>query len=357
MRVFRQSLFELNKNSLFWSLQIAGWAALSLFTLVVAWVTDPSLLPFLGFRQVFGFLITAFLVRPLLHFAREKCRDHRVGLVIGSILLALLLGAIDSQSTQEFGKLLRIDTSSEKVKFFLSASFAIRSFQYMGWIILYFSVNYWLETRAAHLHMGRLEAENQAAELDFLRAQVNPHFLFNALNSILAVADQPRTVTALTQGLADYLRFSLRQGGDFQPLGDELDALESYLQVEKIRFKDRLHYTLVADEDARRSEAPRALVQPLLENAIKFGQRTSPRPLRIAIVAQRHDGTLRVTVENTGHWGTEQPVASTGIGLGNLRRRLELLFGSLAKVMVETPAGRVIVRVEFPTSPPLPSST
>lgn len=120
-----------------------------------------------------------------------------------------------------------------------------------------------------------------------LRARINPYFLFNARNAILAEAAKPQRVIAITHSLADYLRFSLAQTSGLHPLGDEVDALESYLRVEQIRFEERLEYGFSVDEAARCQVVPGALVQPLLENAVKYGPRTSQWPLRLAILVRR----------------------------------------------------------------------
>ena len=127
-----------------------------------------------------------------------------------------------------------------------------------------------------------------------------------------------------------------------------LDALESYLKVEKIRFTDRLEYTIQADAAARSKLVPGALVQPLVENAIKFGQRTSPQPLRIAIQARLREGDLEVLVENSGHWVSEEDLSSTGIGLSSLGQRLQLLCGPRATVSVKSPPDSVILQVILP---------
>ena len=119
--------------------------------------------------------------------------------------------------------------------------------------------------------------------------------------------------------------------------------------MEKIRFEERLEYTLEADEAARSRPIPGALIQPLLENAIKYGQRTSPPPLRLAIRAHNHaDGTLSLVVENSGQWVDPGTNDSTGIGLSNLRRRLELGYHGRASLTTEATAGIVRVRVELP---------
>ena len=124
--------------------------------------------------------------------------------------------------------------------------------------------------------------------------------------------------------------------------------MEGYLEVEKIRFEERLEYSLVADAEVRRLRVPGALVQPLLENAIKFGQRTSPRPLRITIHARTGPEGLLIEVMNSGKWVPEGGRDSSGIGLVNLRRRLQLLCGAGASVAHEVLEDRVIFRLMVP---------
>lgn len=333
---------------LFWILQITGWLASFFVVLVAAKLTDTTIGWLLIFRTVFGFLATSIFLRPLLRYFRSKFASGFVKLAVVGVALAIVFGSLDSYLTERFGILVGLDMQSAAVTLYIKAAYVMRSVIFGFWILLYFFINYWLDSRSALLHTARLEMDKQASDLKLLRAQVNPHFLFNALNSILAVCDEPQKVTAITQALADYLRFSLRGGDGRQPLGEELDALESYLQVEKIRFTDRLEYTLQAEVAARSQLVPGALVQPLVENAIKFGQRTSPHPLRIAIQARMCEGDLEVLVENSGHWVSERDSPSTGIGLSSLRQRLQLLCGPLATVNVKSPPDSVILQIILP---------
>ncbi len=354
------SWFDLaNKPKLFWILQGLGWSCISLLAAGILRTQALLLLPTILFRAVLGLTITSWLLQPLLRWGRKHCH---LSLALGIPLLlasSLALGAADSKiSTAGFAHFLAHPLPPEADQIYLKSSVLLRSFAYALWISLYLSINYFLETSHARLRLARLESETRESELHLLRAQVNPHFLFNALNSIIAEADHPDRVIEITHRLADFLRFSLTQNGTMHPLGEELDALSNYLQVEKIRFEERFEYSLTADAAARRQLVPHALVQPLLENAVKYGMQTSPRPLRVALRAHLLANQLVLEVENSGTWMTPPSGTSTGIGLANLRRRLDLIYGPLAKVEPLQHNHGVLLRVTLPlarpTLPPTP---
>jgi len=336
------------RRILFWVLQVVGWLASVAVIYIASRVTDAAIGWFVIFRTLFGFLATSFFLRPLIKLLRRKFALHLLALLAVVALLAIVLGGLDAFFTQKFGEVMHLNMLAPAVAMYLKIGFMMRSFIYGIWSLLYLGINFWLDSRDELLHSANLHAEKQKSELALLRAQVNPHFLFNALNSILAVQEEPEKVNTITLALAEYLRYSLQTGDAKHPLGEELDALESYLRVEKIRFGDNLEYTIEADDAARRKQVPGSLVQPLLENAIKFGQLTSPRPLRIAVKAHYSEGALILTVDNTGGWVSGEKSSSTGIGLVSLRRRLELLWGSGASFVVETPPGRVVIKVQLP---------
>ncbi len=342
-----------DKKRLFWLLQSLGWCAMMLVALGILRSKGGGLAPLVVFRAVSGFLLTAFLLRPILSRLWKRYSATPLWLVPSLIGLVILFGSADAYgSLWIFSIISKPQFRDENSQMFVNSSLTLRCGIYAFWVSLYISINHFIDTARERLRLAQLEAETRESELRLLRAQVNPHFLFNALNTILAEAEQPQRVTEITHALADYLRFSLRQGSGLHPLGEELDALENYLRVEKIRFEERLEYTLVADEAARSQLVPGALVQPLLENAIKYGQCTSPQPLRLAIrVDGRADGRLALVVENSGHWVEPGGGGSTGIGLANLRRRLELLYGDRATLAIETAPDRVCVRVELPIGP------
>jgi LytS/YehU family sensor histidine kinase len=174
----------------------------------------------------------------------------------------------------------------------------------------------------------------------------------------MAVSGSPKKVELITQSLADYLRFSMTDGEiDQAPLEEELKALDGYLQVEKIRFAENLEYRIDATPETRASNVPRALVQPLIENAIKYGQQTSAMPLRITIHAQLISDSIHLIVENTGSWVERNPKTSMGIGLKNLSRRLSLLYGGRATIRHERSTETVKVIVTIPIVRNFPSNT
>lgn len=342
-----------NKRRLFWMLQMLGWCSIPVVSAGIFRAQSQAFLPVIVVRAVLGFAVTSFLVRPSLQWVRRR---YRLSLPVGLPLLfatAAELGVADSELVSlGLSHLLAYGTPVESRQLFLESGFLLRSIAYVFWIALYFGINYFIETSSGHLRLVLLESETRESELRLLRAQVNPHFLFNSLNSIIAEAERPERVIEITQVLADFLRFSLSQDGNMHPLGEEFDALESYLRVEKIRFEERFEYTLEADIAARNQPVPYALVQPLLENAVKYGMQTSPRLLRVALRARLDAAKLVIEVENSGQWVAAGNGTSTGIGLANLRRRLELLYGSHAAVTpVLKPAG-VILRVTLPISSP-----
>jgi LytS/YehU family sensor histidine kinase len=215
----------------------------------------------------------------------------------------------------------------------------------MIWLLLYFGI------KSFKLH-AEIEREFHLSELKLLRSQVNPHFLFNALATIMAVRKDEAMVSQVTQSLADYLRFSLAQSQDQfkHPLGQEVAALENYLLVEKIRFQEKLETRIEVSAEACAAQVPTALIQPLLENAIKYGQKTSPPPLRIAIEARLSEGRLLLLVENTGRWVEPHGPDSTGLGIVNLRKRLHLLYGDQAQLTFDRTGTAVRAQVSVPVS-------
>ncbi len=201
------------------------------------------------------------------------------------------------------------------------------------------------------------EAATREIELRHLEAQMNPHFLFNALNCIVDARRDPDAVERVTQDLADYLRFSLRESRPLEPLSRELDALENYLGVQQSRFGDALVCTIDCEPEARSVPVPPMMIQPLLENAFRYGAQTSPKPLMVNVAAELADGWLTVSVVNTGAWVSPDSRRSPGSGLQTLRKRLGLLIGDEATVVTHTGQGSVSIRIRLPDTRPPAAAT
>ena len=196
------------------------------------------------------------------------------------------------------------------------------------------------------------EAAARHNELRHLEAQMNPHFLFNALNCIVAASRDHVAVERVTQDLADYLRFSLEPSQPLEPLSREIDALEKYLAIQQSRFGADLVCRISCEPEARRVLVPPMMIQPLLENAFHYGPQTSPMPLTVSVEASVRDGQLCVIVANSGSWVPPDPARSIGSGIQTLRKRLGLLLGPAATVDVVHEQGWVKIVIRLPDTGP-----
>lgn len=344
-----------HRNRLFWLLQCIGWLGVALLGMTftaIAYVDWNDAFWLTLFRTVFGFLATCAL-RLLYQRMRKTWPSYRV-IGITSVLICSVLGAVDVLLILGLGYFLGIEMDGpglrnfSELSTFLQASLLMRWVIYWFWSVLYFGINYWLDTQRVHMELVEAETAAQASELKALKAQVNPHFLFNALGSILAESENSHNVRVLTLALSDYLRFSLQRHSELEPLEIELRALENYLRVEQARFEENLQYHINTQPEAMKTPVPNALVQPLLENAIKYGQRTSARPLKLSITAVIEEDFLLITVANSGRWVPPETNPSTKTGLANLRRRLQLIYKESASLDIVNDGDGVRARVRVP---------
>jgi len=167
----------------------------------------------------------------------------------------------------------------------------------------------------------------QAAQLQMLRYRMNPHFLFNALNSIRAlISENKSSAKSMVTELAEYLRYSLvSRNNETVPLKEEIESVRHYFNIQKIRYENKLEVSFDIDPAAVEFPIISYLIHPLAENAVKHGMRTSPMPLKIQIMAKAHQGSLHIEVRNSGTW-IEPKDKKTGTvihtGLDNVRQHL-----------------------------------
>lgn len=195
--------------------------------------------------------------------------------------------------------------------------------------------------------MERLARE---AELNKLRQQLQPHFLFNSLNSISALTgSQPEKARHMIQQLSDFLRGTLKkEQQQWSSFEEELQYLQLYLEIEKVRFGYRLQTSIDCEDAAMQLRLPSMLLQPLVENAIKFGLYDTIGEVTIFITAKKVNGLLEVSVKNPFDESTAAPVKGTGFGLASIRRRLFLLFARQDLLQVEQVAQQFITVISIP---------
>ncbi|MEA3012011.1 MAG: hypothetical protein QOD42_556 [Sphingomonadales bacterium] len=221
--------------------------------------------------------------------------------------------------------------------------------------MILFHVNY---ARRAGLQQERQLADAnlaaQQAQLAALRYQLNPHFLFNALNSIsaLIVTQRNKDAEAMTDKLSSFLRSSLNADpAELIPLDEELALTEEYLAIESVRFGERLEISIDCEGQACHALVPSFLVQPLVENAVKHGVARSSAPVEIAIDAKLNGGALRITVSNclTRDETDDLPGAEgAGVGLDNVRHRLQAVFGRRASLTAGAAGDRFVATISIP---------
>jgi hypothetical protein len=345
---------------LFWIAHAAFWLAMFAAVMVVILAFKPALespAAFVGVRVAFGFLFTAGLRTISKHRAiMRRLGLSKIGLMvggplIGAVAMTVLMPVIEhgtnawlpapSQPVVTIG-----DIASPRLG--LMARFLLNLAMLAIWCLLYFGSQLLRDQRQSELRV--LEAESLASrnELRHLQSQISPHFLFNALNTVLACKHDPDSIEAVTQALAKYLRFLLRPVGTLEPLGREIDALEQYLTIQSFRFGDRLVCRIDCDTDVRRIPVLPVMIQPLVENALKYGDQGPDRPLEVSVRAWRTADRLMVEVTNTGRWASDGQADSTGTGLHGLRRRLFLHGGTDATVTTSQGDGWVRVTVTIP---------
>lgn len=225
---------------------------------------------------------------------------------------------------------------------------------FMGWFSIYFIYHAFERVQRMQLEQLRLAATAKDAELRALKSQINPHFLFNSLNSLRALIDEdpPRAREAVTR-MANMLRYSLQSGAQGTvALEDELRIVEDYLALEQIRYENRLtvRWDIPDEVRTRGLPVPPMLLQTLVENAVKYGIGPRREGGEIRIAARCEGDALQIRITNPGDLAAVNGSAgSTGVGLRNTSERLKLLFGGRASVELRAaPPGSVTAEVFIP---------
>ena len=216
-------------------------------------------------------------------------------------------------------------------------------------VIAWYAVTNYREAEERKLESVELGAMLQKAQLQALRSQLNPHFLFNTLHSIAElIHENPRQAEQMVLQLGELLHKSLKTQAVQVPLREELDFIRSYLAIEQMRLGDRLEVVWAIEPAVEEAPVPSLILQPLVENAVRHGIAVSPRGGRLEITAARADGHLRLEVRDNGPGlGGPDEKPGNGIGLENTRARLERYYGARASFRLTNDHG-VVVSMTLP---------
>jgi anti-sigma regulatory factor (Ser/Thr protein kinase) len=216
-------------------------------------------------------------------------------------------------------------------------------------IVPYLTLGVWLYVMVAGVAYATRATERAAqaeaiaarSQLAALRGQLNPHFLFNALHTVVhLIPREPARAGQAAEQIAALLRTTVEEDRDLVSLVEELAFVERYLDLERLRFADRLRVRIDVSEDARHALVPAYALQTLVENAVRHGATPRIEPTEIAVTARLNGGDLALVVHDTGA-GVDKTgkTATTGTGLSRLRERLAVLYGGRARLGLESPAG------------------
>jgi two-component system LytT family sensor kinase len=297
------------------------------------------------------------LFTPLILFFCERIRRRSLKTALWiaahsvfAILILLLIAAVWIPLTPAEGDLAHIPRMSWR---FLSILFwqTLAWNLWMYWVIvgIFHGLNYYFGARDSKLRAAQLEGQLAKAELEVLKNQLQPHFLFNTLNLVSSlIHTDAASADDMIGDLGSLLRISLEsQAANEVPLAEEMKAVELYLNIQRLRFQDTLTVEIQMDPNTLEARVPHLILQPLVENAFRHGISKRVGPGLLKIESRQVNGKLKVRISDNGP-GTNVQIASAGIGLSNTRARLERLYGNRAALAFDNSPAGFSVELQFP---------
>ena len=350
--VYVRPFFE-NRSRAFWSLQAAGWSGYLLLrgasSISNGWtfqVTVPVVV-----EAIIGYCITLLLSTLYGYYRRNLRRFVGIPLAILTLLAATGLYAVLDTFNYSFA---RPQPPGMDLTLLLGPLF-LNFTVLLGWSALYFGINFYLIVEEQADQMQALEVQASSAQLAMLRYQLNPHFLFNTLNSIstLVLLKQTERANAMLSRLSSFLRYTLaNEPTAHVTIAQEVETLKLYLEIEKMRFEARLRPSFDIDPRVEKARLPSLLLQPLVENAIKYAVTPQEDGAEIRVSARLAGDRVQIDVSDTGpglQASRREPNPSTGVGITNIKERLAQAYGPDGRFQIRAlPTGGFGVEIEIP---------
>jgi sensor histidine kinase YesM len=356
-----------DKNRAFWVLQSLGWGGYLVLRSLSGLANNMGWLFILptALSTATGYSLTLLMAAAYRRLIDMRWLYTWVGSIVILVAAAFAFSTIEVWAHATF---YRPGLKPEGVQFLgaVLLDFALLA----AWSALYYAVNFFIQLEQKTHALARMETQASTAQLAMLRYQLNPHFLFNTLNSIstLVLLKQTDRANAMLSRLSSFLRYTIANEPTAEvTLVQEVETLKLYLEIEKMRFEDRLRAHFDIDPRTMQARLPSLLLQPLVENAIKYAVTPQEEGADISVVARLAGNRVQITVSDTGpglKGGAIQPsygasqastavpatgVQSTGVGLANIRDRLAQAYGPDHRFEVQGRAGGGFgVMIEIP---------
>jgi two-component system, LytTR family, sensor kinase len=323
----------MNKKALYWICQLGGWSFFFLiqsFTSIISGEFNTSLAITLSFYSFFGLTLSHTFRLLIIKADWLRLNVLRliprvlIGCVVFSTTLYYLHEGFQYVLTDGKQKVFELDVTD------LTNIFAL-TIWFFPWPLIYFLFHYVENYKKAEIENLKWQASINEIELNKLKSQLNPHFMFNAMNSIRALVDEnpARAKDSITQ-LSNILRNTLQMGKNrVISFGQEFTIVKDYLDLETTRFEERLKVKFEVDPGSERFEVPPLMMQTLVENGIKHGISRLPEGGEISITTKTDSDKLHIYIRNSGQLNGSHDNDS-GFGIKNTRQRLQLLYGGKA---------------------------
>jgi two-component system, LytTR family, sensor kinase len=341
----------------FWLLQGAGWSAFALMMFGYALASER---PQQAIFDVLLLVLTGFGLTTLYRYFYRRWRHQDAAPIRLAVLvpaLALAGGPLwfETQVALTWAAAALLPSLVHQpvsFRFIPLDTWLFEAFVLLSWSLLYFGVHGWMSLQLERGRAVRAEALAQAARLQALQSQLEPHFLFNTLNGIssLVVEGRSDAATTMIARLSDFLRLTLQTVERPQiTVAEEIRFVGHYLDIQQIRFGERLRFTIQVAPQALSALVPTLLLQPLVENAVRHGILARAHGGSVSITVDTRDGELLLRIEDDGPGLRRSGGASSGLGLSNTATRLEELYGNQASFNVgHGDSGGVAVDIRIP---------
>jgi sensor histidine kinase YesM len=332
------SIMKFGKKKLYWISQFCGWSLFVLLNIII--ISNYETLPF---ERIIVWVVLGLIGILITHITRLVIRkkgwlDLPLQKIIPRVLISSLIAGIIIYSLTTLFSVINGSFRYDEYRWISSVAGIINlSGISLVWTLIYFSVHYLENYQKAEIESLIWESAVKDFEIKTLKAQLNPHFMFNAMNSIRALIEEdPESAKIAVTKLSNILRYSLKiERTETVTLDDEIKTIQDYLDLEKIRFEERLKYNLYISPESAKVEIPPMMVQTLIENGIKHGISKSTNGGEVNLITEVDAGNLLIQIRNTGRLNDEKLRSSSGFGIANTKHRLSLLFGEDASFSIK----------------------